>query len=57
MGDIITSGSFDGWAYLITAYSTNNEHCGEELGYALLRALDERGVGVIHFVLCFYANA
>ena len=53
MGDIIASGSFDGWAYLITAYSTNNEHCGEELGYALLRALDERGVGVIQFVLCF----
>jgi len=44
---------FDGWAYLITANSINNKHCGEELGYALLRALDERGVGVIQFVLCF----
>ena len=53
IGDRIAGGPFDGWAYLITANSVNNKHCGEELGYALLRALDERGVGVIQFRLCF----
>jgi len=55
IGDRIVSGPFDGWAYLITPNSVNNKHCREELGYALLRALDERGedfplIGLIHQV-------
>lgn len=55
IGDRIASGPFDGWAYLITPNSINNKRCREELGYALLRALDERGedfplIGLIHQV-------
>ncbi len=53
IADRITKGNFDAWAYLITPNSVNNRRCREELGYALLRALDDRGegfplIGIVH---------
>jgi hypothetical protein len=55
IGDSITKGSIDGWAYLITPDSLASEACREELAYALSRALSSRGrnfplIGLLHDV-------
>ncbi|MBI2887838.1 MAG: toll/interleukin-1 receptor domain-containing protein [Chloroflexi bacterium] len=51
----ILSGKIDGWGYLLTANSLSSEACKEELGFALLRALDAKGeqfplIGLLHGV-------
>lgn len=43
IGDKITSGDLDGWAYLITPKSLESQPCKEELFYAVGRALDTKG--------------
>lgn len=51
----ITQDPIDGWAYLITSNSLDNESCREELAYALDRALNTKGggfplIGLLHGV-------
>lgn len=39
----ITTGPYDGWAYLLTLNSIESDACREELAYALSRALKAKG--------------
>lgn len=55
LGEEITEGLYDGWAYLITPTSLSSESCREELSYALNRALKSKGrayplIGLLHGV-------
>jgi len=55
IGDQITTGQSDGWAYLLTPRSLASEPCREELAYALGRALSTKGrgfplIGLLHGV-------
>jgi len=43
IGERITKGPFDGWAYLLTPSSLKSEPCREELAYATYRALTDKG--------------
>jgi hypothetical protein len=55
IGDNITLGPSDGWAYLLTPASLASEPCREELAYAVNRALGTKGrnfplIGLLHGV-------
>lgn len=55
IADRITTGPYDGWAYLLTPNSMESEACREELAYALDRALKLKGsdfplIGLLHGV-------
>ena len=43
IGERVTKGPFDGWAYLLTPSSLQSEPCREELAYATYRALTDKG--------------
>ena len=56
IGERITKGPYDGWAYLITPNSLLNKACLEELELALNRALKAKGgdfplIGLLHGVI------
>jgi hypothetical protein len=55
IGDKITAGELDGWAYLLTPNSVASQSCREELEYALNRALGAKAegfplIGLLHGV-------
>ena len=55
IGSEIIDGPYSGWAYLLTPASLASEPCREELGYALYRALSDKGsefplIGLLHGV-------